>query len=195
MRESHYDSYCGIYCGACDIMMAYKTGHKGRLASFWNEENVRTFHRVTGTAYDDGMDFEMQCHGCKSDDLFVNCKNCLIRECAIAKKITHCIDCAEYPCGKIGQMKKIEGILPHLKGNKKNLEAIKSAGLEKWLSGQEEKWKCPQCGSNFSWYAGICNSCGRNLKKETYRFSFLQAFILKMGIRLSAYKMSRNAAK
>jgi hypothetical protein len=44
MKENfNYDSYCGIYCGACDIMMTYKTGRKHKLATFWDESTVRTF--------------------------------------------------------------------------------------------------------------------------------------------------------
>ena len=195
MSEFNYDSYCGIYCGACDIMIAYKTGQKGRLASFWNEENVKTFHRATGTAYDEGKAFQMKCHGCKSDDLFVNCKNCQIRVCAVERNLSHCIDCGEYPCGKITQMKKMEGLLPHLKGNRSNLEMIRIAGLEKWLSEQEKRWKCPHCGENFSWYSGNCIKCGMNLKEGTFKFSFLQALILKIGICLSARKMNRNKAR
>ncbi len=195
MSEFNYDSYCGIYCGACDIMTTYRTGRKGRLASFWNEENVKIFHRAAGIAYNENRAFEMRCRGCKSDDLFVNCKNCLIRKCAIERKIAHCIDCGEYPCVKTRQMKKVEGLLPHVKGNRDNLERIRRAGPEKWLSEQEERWKCPHCSENFSWYTDTCNGCGRDLKKETYRFSFLQAIILKMGLRLSARKMRRNTAK
>jgi predicted RNA-binding Zn-ribbon protein involved in translation (DUF1610 family) len=195
MSEFNHDSYCGIYCGVCEIMTAYRKGCKGRLASFWNEENVRTFHKATGIAYDGGRAFEMRCRGCKSDDLFINCRNCLIRPCAVKRNISHCIDCGEYPCEKITQMKRIEGLLPHLKGNRENLERIRIAGPEKWLSEQEERWNCPQCGENFSWYADRCSRCGIDLRKAKYGLSFLQAFLLKTGLLLSARKMSRNATK
>lgn len=57
MDSFNYDSYCGIYCGACDIMMTYKTGCQHRLASFWNESTVKTFHNKLGITYDPNKPF------------------------------------------------------------------------------------------------------------------------------------------
>ena len=81
MDSFNYDCYCGIYCGACDILMTYKTGYKHRPASFWNESTVKTLHNKLGLYYDKNRPFTTKCNGCKSDTLFVNCAVCEIRKC------------------------------------------------------------------------------------------------------------------
>ncbi|WP_427846332.1 DUF3795 domain-containing protein [Desulfosporosinus lacus] len=38
-----------------------------------------------------------KCNGCKSNNLFINCKHCVIRACAINPKVEHCNECNQYP--------------------------------------------------------------------------------------------------
>ncbi|WP_366946827.1 DUF3795 domain-containing protein [Desulfosporosinus nitroreducens] len=38
-----------------------------------------------------------KCDGCKSNNLFINCKHCKIRACAINRKVEHCNECNQYP--------------------------------------------------------------------------------------------------
>jgi hypothetical protein len=182
MEKFNYDSYCGIYCGACDIMMSYKTGDKYRLASFWNESMVKTFQDKLGLVYDAGKAFTYQCYGCKTDTLFVNCFVCQIRKCAINSKVEHCLDCGKYPCKLIVDSRKMVSLLPHIKSNHDNMATIKKVGMNRWLSEQGEKWKCPKCNTDFSWYSHRCKNCGHDLKRYTFKFSFLRSFILKMAI-------------
>lgn len=186
MDNFNYDSYCGIYCGACDIMKSYKTGDKSKLASFWNETVVQKLHKGMGLSYDNSRPFELTCHGCKSDTLFVNCRVCNIRKCAIEKNIEHCIDCREYPCNTISEFNKMAFFLPHVKYNHTNMEKIKKDGVDRWLSEQESRWKCPGCNTGFSWYSDRCGNCGRDLTKSAYKFSFIKSLILKAGIYLSS---------
>lgn len=180
MDTFNYDSYCGIYCGACDIIMSYKTGEKYRLASFWNESTVKTFQFKLGLVYDTSKPFTYKCNGCKSDTLFVNCSVCQIRKCAINSKVDHCIDCDKYPCKLIVDSRKMVSFLPHIKSNHDNMVAIKKVGITQWLSEQETKWKCPDCNTNYSWYTRKCKNCSNNLKQYSYSFSFLQSLILKL---------------
>jgi hypothetical protein len=182
MDKFNYDSYCGIYCGACDIMMSYKTGNKHRLASFWNESTVKTFQNKLGLVYDSGKPFSYKCNGCKTDTLFVNCAVCQIRKCAINSKVEHCIDCEKYPCKPIVDSRKMFSLLPHIKSNRNNMEIIKKVGVTQWLSEQEKKWKCPNCNTNFSWYTYKCKNCNNDLKQYSFRFSFLQSLILRLAI-------------
>lgn len=49
MAERAGDSYCGIYCGACDIRLAGETGRKTRFAAFWDERTLRLFRERQGT--------------------------------------------------------------------------------------------------------------------------------------------------
>jgi len=178
----NYDSYCGIYCGACDIVMTYKTGKKHRLASFWDERTVKIFQKKIGIQYDENKPFTYKCNGCKSNIQFVNCSVCQIRKCAIEKNVEHCIDCPKYPCDQILGSKTSSFLLPHLKSNHANMEKIIKVGIAQWLSDQEEKWKCPSCKTSYSWYTRKCMNCGAKLKDHSFRFSILQSIILKMGI-------------
>jgi len=184
MVSSGCDSYCGIYCGACDIRMTFETGKTRKLALFWNESRVKTFQRKLGLKYDSGKPFTYQCNGCKSDSLFVNCAVCKIRECAINSKVDHCLDCSNYPCNLITDSRKMTSLLPHLKENHLNMETIRNVGVEQWMSEQEKRWKCPECGTGFSWYTKRCTQCGKDLKPYSFRFSFLNSTIMKLGIHL-----------
>ena len=188
MDNFNYDTYCGIYCGACDIMMAHKTGMKFKLASFWDESTVKTFQKKLGIPYDSTQPFTYKCNGCKSGNLFVNCSVCQIRKCAINTGVEHCIDCGKYPCNLIVDSQKMASLLPHLKCNRTNMEIIQSKGVGQWLAEQESKCKCPDCQTSFSWYSGKCKNCGTDLRKYTYKFSFLKAAILKTGIRYLPFK-------
>lgn len=188
MKDSNYDSYCGIYCGACDIMMAGRTGKKFRLASFWSSKNIKRYQKSLGVEYDSAKPVSYRCGGCKSDNLFVNCASCNIRKCAVAEKVDHCIDCGSYPCDLISALDKAAPLLPHVRMNCANLMTIREKGSDVWISEQEERWRCPDCKTVFSWYSKECGNCGKNLKEFTYRFSFFQALILKIGIILSSRK-------
>lgn len=186
--NNNFDSYCGMYCGACDIQTAYRSGHKDNFSAFWTERVLKAFARAQGTAINAPEDLELKCHGCKSDTLFINCRHCTIRECARDKKVEHCNDCSDFPCTTYRERKKAEGLLPHLTLCRKNMESIKQTGVDQWLAGQEEQWKCPECRTDFAWYADRCQSCGTNLKSSTFNFSFIQSALLKLGISLSALK-------
>ncbi|NLO39258.1 MAG: DUF3795 domain-containing protein [Ruminiclostridium sp.] len=178
MESFNYDSYCGIYCGACDILQAYKTGKKHKLASFWNEKNIRKYHLAMGND-NASRSCAIHCNGCKSNSLFINCASCKIRECAMGKEVEHCSECGEYPCSLFGDSQKAQIVLPHLKENQPNLESIKKNGTEKWLADQEKRWQCPQCRAGISWYTSKCSQCGTSLKSKAYRFTWMQSVMLK----------------
>jgi len=178
MENFNYDSYCGIYCGACDIMQAYITGKKHKLSSFWNEKTIRKYHACMGNDIS-AQSCAIQCNGCKSDSLFINCAFCRIRECAISRKVEHCIDCSDYPCSLLGNRQQAQVVLPHLKENHPNMESIRENGTEKWLADQKAKWQCPQCKAGFSWYSTRCSHCGASLKSRAYRFSPMQSVLLR----------------
>lgn len=192
MSTFNPDTYCGIYCGACSIMMAGRTGRKDRLASFWAPESIKKFLAFQGIPSTDDRDLVLECCGCKSDRVFINCRGCKIRECAIARRVDHCNDCGEFPCKTYSEWKNIQVMLPHLKETGANLDAIVKGGVSIWTAEQEKKWACPGCGTAFSWYAETCAACGMNLKGSTYRLSRLKGLVLKIGISLGARKAYRK---
>jgi hypothetical protein len=100
----------------------------------------------------------------------------------IENSVEHCIDCLKYPCDQIVGSKKANFLLPHLKSNHTNMERINEVGVAKWVSGQAEKWKCPGCGTSFSWYTRRCLNCGANLKDHSLKLSVLKLILLKIWI-------------
>ncbi|HEY8908858.1 MAG TPA: DUF3795 domain-containing protein [Desulfosporosinus sp.] len=168
MSNFNYDSYCGNYCGACSIILADKTGNKDPLASYWTESALKDFQQAQGIELSAEDNLQLRCKGCKSDTLFINCKHCKIRACAISRKVEHCNGCNEYPCQLLkGSLmnKDIQEKLPHLKVTSDNLTTIKNVGVEQWLNDQEKQWKCPECQTDFSWYTSKCTKCGKDLDK------------------------------
>lgn len=136
-----YESYCGLYCGACEVLRA-------------NKEN-----RVEAVAKDWGMKPEdLICHGCKSELNCSSCKDCEIKNCAREKGVEFCFDCADYPCKFLLDLQKDEG--PHHAVILDNLDRIKESGRDKWLEEQKERWSCKACGSPTGWYDKTCRKCG-----------------------------------
>lgn len=150
MSDFKYDSYCGLYCRACSVMKAYQSGVKDPLACFFGDE----------------AGLELQCHGCKSESVFENCSKCVIRPCARDKGVESCLDCAEYPCQNYGFMQFIAEKLPHWSTSAANLNAIREKGIDQWLDEQAHLWQCPDCQTDFSWYATHCSKCGKDLSEN-----------------------------
>ncbi|HOX47796.1 MAG TPA: DUF3795 domain-containing protein [Spirochaetia bacterium] len=151
MDGSRCDSYCGIYCGACDILAACRRGEPGAFSAYLKE-------RVPPAG-------DWRCKGCKSDEVFGNCARCPIRACARERGLESCAACPEFPCAAYSRpdAERLLAELPHLKLNAGNLAAIAERGVEAWLRGQEELWRCPECGAPDSWYAETCPVCGASL--------------------------------
>jgi len=155
MSEYNYESYCGMYCGACSIMKAYQTGVKDPFAEFWLESGA-----------------ELKCHGCKSDMVFAGCAafggcaTCNMRTCAREKGVERCLTCPEFPCAmytpsEISQIMAEK--LPHLNTIAINMQTIHSLGMEAFLKEQEAQWKCPDCSTDYAWYTTHCSNCGKDL--------------------------------
>ncbi|MFX1388950.1 MAG: DUF3795 domain-containing protein [Promethearchaeota archaeon] len=140
------DSYCGLYCGACFIMNAYKQKRTDCLPKEW----VSSLE-----------DKEIKCYGCKSELVFENCQGCQIRKCAQSKDLEFCNDCSLFPCEKIKIFEKMN--LKHHNVAIRYFNTIKEAGVQEWLKQQKERWSCKNCGNSFSWYEENCTFCGSNL--------------------------------
>ncbi len=144
--EFKLDSYCGLYCGACFIMNAYKQNRNNCLPLDWINplENK-----------------EIKCHGCKSEIIFENCRGCKIRECAQSKNLEFCNECSQFPCEKIKVFE--ERNLKHHKVALFYFDKIKESGIQEWLKQQKDRWSCTNCGNQFSWYEENCNYCDAKL--------------------------------
>jgi hypothetical protein len=132
-----YDSYCGLFCGACGTLVATEKG---------------------------GADARGEkCRGCKSDLLARGClEKCLMRPCAIARGVDSCGDCAEFPCAVLLAFEQ-DGV-PHHRGVTKSLRDRKAMGVTRWLEAQHKAWSCPACGTRFHWKQKTCESCGATVQ-------------------------------
>jgi hypothetical protein len=149
------DSYCGLYCGACEILVAYLEAEKQGTTARWDDLPIEMTSMIP--------EAEVRCHGCKSDIVFAGCRRCPMRSCARDKQVDFCIECEEYPCSLIDEMKaaieKIKDAMPHATSIINNLEDIKKLGKDAWLQKQKEIWSCPACGARLSWYQSTCRQC------------------------------------
>ena len=149
MEEFNYDSYCGNYCGACEILNAYRNNTRNEIADLWGATPE-----------------EIKCLGCKTETAFMRCNICEIRKCAIEKGVQHCVVCADFPCTILKSGESLVEKLPHLKAIPKNMKTIKEKGTDYWLKEQEKLWKCSNCGKSFTWYKDKCSGCGRDISQD-----------------------------
>jgi hypothetical protein len=160
VEEFRYDTYCGLYCGACEVMKACQKGLATGIPARW-EDLPERFRDNIGKS-------ELSCRGCKTGTVFEGCRGCSIRACARGKKVESCILCRDYPCPTVlqknGYLDRIGGFLPHTRVMFKNLGVIKEKGTDGWLRERERDWRCPQCGTCFSWYQDRCQECGKDLE-------------------------------
>ena len=122
---------CGINCGVCRYYLGRERGlYKSKSSG---------------------------CAGCIPGD----------RECRLTKgcekfgksNFRFCYECDDFPCERIGRLEKRYAAKYHT-SVVENLLRIRNIGMGKWLAGEEEKWKCPECGGTVSMHTGTCYDCG-----------------------------------
>ncbi|MDX2454308.1 DUF3795 domain-containing protein [Desulfosarcina sp.] len=148
-------SPCGLYCGVCAIYIAHRDNNqkfKERLVTLYRgdipEKGILPNSSNLSTE-------DMRCCGCFSDDRFMHCQQCEIRDCAEAKGYSGCHECDAFPC------KHIENF-PMAVGKKVILRAIpyrRAVGTKKWIQDEEARYICPECGNKV--FRGVvrCNRC------------------------------------
>jgi len=100
---------------------------------------------------------DLRCNGCLSDMVALQCQNCGFCECAREKGLTSCSQCPDMPCQWIIDFNN-DG-MPHHSEVLTSLERQKEIGIEGWITEQEERWRCVQCGNPLSWYDTECPDC------------------------------------
>jgi len=99
---------------------------------------------------------QVSCKGCLSDDRFLYCDACPIRDCCADKGIEGCHQCDDWPC------KYIESFAYPV-GKKVMMRAIPTwgeHGTEKYVEMEEERYHCPECGYVLFRGAKRCRGCG-----------------------------------
>jgi len=134
---------CGLYCGVCAVLIAYR------------DNNEKFKERLLGV-YGLASTEQVRCKGCLSEDRFLYCEVCPIRDCCEGKGIEGCHQCADWPCDYIHNF-------PLPVGKKVMLRAIpawRERGTERWVESEEARYHCPACGYRLFRGAKRCRSCG-----------------------------------
>jgi len=150
---------CGLYCGVCAIYMADRDNNlkfKERLVDVYKGD-------VPGKGrLDDSENLsvgDIKCSGCLSDDVFIYCKQCEIKNCTREKGYAGCHQCDDFPCRYIDDF-------PMTVGKKVILRAIpywREVGTDKFVEDEEARYVCPECGNRV--FRGVvkCNKCKAEL--------------------------------
>lgn len=150
---------CGLYCGVCAIYMADRDNNlkfKERLVDVY-KGNILGKGKLKGS---ENLSVEdIKCSGCLSDDVFMYCERCEIKNCTREKGYTGCHQCDEFPCRHIENF-------PMTVGKKVILRAVpywKEVGTEKFIEDEESRYLCPECGNRVFRGAVKCNKCKADL--------------------------------
>ncbi|MGD9973570.1 MAG: DUF3795 domain-containing protein [Desulfatirhabdiaceae bacterium] len=150
---------CGLYCGVCAIYIAHRDNNqkfKERLANLYQgkiQGKGSLPNSETLLAQD------IRCGGCLSNDRFMHCRQCAIRDCTQKKGLTGCHECDNFPCQHIENF-------PMTVGKKVILRAIpywRQVGTEKWIQDEEARYICPECGNTVFRGVVACNQCHTKL--------------------------------
>jgi hypothetical protein len=152
-------SPCGLYCGVCAIYLAHHDDNmklKEGLAALYRgaAPGKGALPNAASLTAED-----IRCRGCLSDERFMHCRQCDIRNCAVEKEITGCHECNEFPCRHIDDF-------PMSVGKKVILRAVpyrREFGDEKWVCDEEARYTCPTCGNKVFRGAMKCNKCKAQL--------------------------------
>ena len=150
---------CGLYCGVCAIYMADRDNNlkfKERLVDVY-KGNILGKGKLKGS---ENLSVEdIKCKGCLSDDVFMYCERCEIKNCTREKGYTGCHQCDEFPCQYIENF-------PMTVGKKVILRAVpywKEVGTEKFIEDEEARYLCPACGNKVFRGAVKCYKCKAEL--------------------------------
>jgi uncharacterized protein DUF3795 len=148
-------SPCGLYCGVCAIHIAHRDENEKFKASLVGLYQGGVAGKGTLPNGQTLTTDAIQCQGCRSNNLFMHCKQCEIRDCTEHKEISGCHKCDEFPCTYIENF-------PMAVGKKVILRSVpyrKKFGTEKWIKNEESRYFCPECGNKV--FRGVvkCNQC------------------------------------
>ncbi|MDR3557074.1 MAG: DUF3795 domain-containing protein [Syntrophobacteraceae bacterium] len=161
-KKPEFAAPCGLYCGVCAIYIASRDNNlkfKERLVSLYKGEipGKGTLPGSENLSVED-----IRCGGCLSDELFMHCRQCEIRDCTGKRGYEGCHECNEFPCRHIEDF-------PMTVGKKVILRAIphwREVGTEKWMEDEEARHTCSQCGNKVFRGATRCNRCKAEMNMD-----------------------------
>jgi hypothetical protein len=169
IRNKELRAPCGIFCGACAIYLATRSGSeklKSYIAGLW------------GVRPED-----VNCHGCMQTDppkaLFGFCKSCAVRNCARSKGLYSCHQCEKWPCAEMERGEYINAVPVSVRQSISRVrnraiplwrKKVAASGDEKgsldWARAEAERYHCPSCGEPLYRSAQQCRACKRPVAEE-----------------------------
>ncbi|MEN8905384.1 MAG: DUF3795 domain-containing protein [Clostridiales bacterium] len=132
---------CGLNCESC---ICYISTHENRNRL---ENLAKSFNRSIN---------ELECSGCRTNNVSFYCETCKMKECAYSKGIYFCNECDNYPCNIIKDFMKEA---PHRTEIFKSLEYLKKYGIDKWKEKMKVDYSCNKCNTINSAYDVKCRNC------------------------------------
>lgn len=111
---------CGLYCGECEIYMAYSTNDRKSLRRIAGERSEILGRDLSAE--------QIKCLGCKSPVASCWGAGCKIRICAEGRGNEFCYQCSDFPCAVL------ESLFERKPQARENLRTISKIGPDAWLS-------------------------------------------------------------
>jgi hypothetical protein len=111
---------CGLYCGECEIYMAYSTDDSKNLERIALEKSKISGEKLQAE--------DIKCLGCKGPESSCWGRSCGIRKCAEGRGIEFCYQCQDYPCGELDSLFERKPVA------RDNLKMISKIGPDAWIS-------------------------------------------------------------
>jgi hypothetical protein len=103
------------------------------------------------------------CPGCRGDDLrkLPSCLACRIKNCErmAVEELEYCFECTDFPCPLVAHLDK-RYRTKYAASPIENLLSIKEIGIINFISRENKKWACPECGALLCMHKPQCLSCG-----------------------------------
>jgi hypothetical protein len=116
---------CGMFCGECEIYMAYSTNDTKSLQKMAREQS-----KVCGKTLEAD---DIKCLGCKGTASACWGASCAIRRCAESRGIEFCYQCRDFPC------RELESLFEKKPVVRDNLKMISKIGPDAWVSTMMSK--------------------------------------------------------
>lgn len=116
---------CGLYCGKCDIYLAYAKNDTERKKKIAQDISQMVKKEIKPE--------QIVCDGCHGEDNLCWSNDCKLRVCCLGKGYDFCFECQDYPCIELNKFAE------QCDGYKKaiaNLEEMKKIGVGEWLGKQ-----------------------------------------------------------
>ncbi|MFO7965338.1 MAG: DUF3795 domain-containing protein [Desulfobacterales bacterium] len=160
IRDRRLMAPCGLYCGTCGIYIADRDG---------NEK----FRNIMANLYGLKPE-EARCRGCmqqdSSEDLFIYCRTCKIRDCVASRRFYSCHQCSDWPCDSIRNFslatgrRVMERAIPIWRETADRFGD--EAGSVEWARHECNRYHCSFCGKPLFRGARRCRYCKKDVAYE-----------------------------